>query len=535
MATPVSDNLVEFITTLKTRGVTFGVDGQELRYSAPDDALTSDDLGTLRERKTEILALLRSVPSPPVSRSAPTLKARSLEGPLAMSYAQQALVESYRTLESPLSQHSKVIRRLIGPLDVDALRRSLLVLAQRHAVLRSRYLRGCDERWVAVIDRPADIELELVDVGAADDRDAAARASVTDFRARRFDLESGPLWRARLIRLSPTDHVLVIVLHHSISDAWSLRVLFRDLGTSYAALVTGDSPRLSALSVQFPDYARWLRDWLQSSEANAHREYWRGKLRGLEQPFWLPRDAPLAGDAYRQEGLKLDATVLAALRALAKRERTTPAAIVLTAFAIVLARWSGRPDVLVAVLHFGRRQPQLLNVIGCFMQAWVLRLNAGGDRSFVELLRDVRTASLEAQEHLEVPFYELKKEFASASDEKPLLHITLNYLRASSRHHAELTARQQPSADGHLCTDDFPLDNGFEPLDEGRGEKLVLYFTETDDSLSGMLRYSPLRYSRQTIDAFWIDLQTLLETTAATPEFADGPLPHSALELVARS
>lgn len=514
------EDVWDFIAKLQDGGVHLRLDGEQLKYTAQPGVVTPAHIEKIRARKQQIVAALKQREQPASQSAIPALVASDSPGPFQISFLQRSMVESYPRTE-PLAQHSMVIRRLRFPVDVAALRKSISCVVARHAALRSRYVRLADGSRAALTDPPAAIVLQTyaVEEPSLGAKEARTRALIAQVRAPRFDLEKGPLVRAALITLAEDDHALAVVIHHSVVDAWSLGIVTGELFALYAAYSKGAEPKLPDPPLRFYDYTAWVKALLASDAGRAQRTYWREKARGVDNPFWLPRDAlAVPSERIRSHGLQLDSRGLEPLRELAKRERTTVAAVVLTAYGAALARWSDRSEALIAVLHFGRQQAQVLGVVGLFVDAWLLRLRAGADRSFAEMLRDVRAATAEAQERIHVPLHEVREQLAAHSDESPLLHITFNYLRMGKR--------QQPTAES-LAIEEFPMDSELEPLDEGRREKLVVYFTEDDDSLAGKVRYSPKRFSEATIEAFWADMEVLLAAAGSRERVAE-PLPPRA-------
>jgi hypothetical protein len=427
-----------------------------------------------------------------------------------LGFAQETFVAVYDALPSPDTQHMVIARKLTGELDVALLQRTLALVAERHAVLRVRHGTSGGQHCMFVEPRAA-IPLELRDLRdlSPDHADKAAREIIEQQRRARFALDTAPLLRTCLIRLDAETHIFVLVIHHSICDGWSLSILIQDTVTVYSSLANRRPPRLPAMPIQFPDYAAWLRESVASIAGRSAMSYWSDRLGGARSPFALPRDEQSGADhAYVPKyagGLSLSNQAAAALRRLARAEKTTPIVVLLAAFGVVLSRWSGSGDVLIAVTHSGRQRPETWPLIGCLMQGWVLRIDLEPPRDFIDVVRQVRNANNEAQEHLIVPFLHTKQLLAAGADERPLLHITFNYLPLR-----ESDSDASWSEDLEMSV--FPMPSFPAVLAEGRGEKLVLNFVEQGDSIKGILRYLPTHFSGRTVDRFWEQYCALLET-----------------------
>ncbi|MGN6479348.1 condensation domain-containing protein, partial [Luteibacter sp.] len=242
--------------------------------------------------------------------------------------------------------------RLEGVLDVGALEAALSHLVERHEPLRTRF---AEHEGVAtqVIDAPEALRLEVTDLSglAPEAREAEAVRLQQAEVERPFDLERGPLFRASLLRLGEREHVLLMNMHHIVSDGWSLLgVIPRELGILYAAFLEGRASPLPALEVQYADYALWQRDWLQGEALERQLSYWRERLSGAPGVLELPTDRPRPPvESFRGAalGFGLTAELAEGVRQLSRREGVTPFMVFLAAFQLLMSRWSGQKDVVV--------------------------------------------------------------------------------------------------------------------------------------------------------------------------------------------
>ncbi len=272
---------IEFLSHLYSLDVQLWIDGERLRYRAPQGVMTASLRAGLAERKAEIIAFLRQVSSGP-QRTAPPLRPVAHDRPLPLSFSQQR-----QWFLDQLDPHSSAYimpaaMRLVGALDAPALRRSLNEIVRRHEALRTMFVVQ-DGQPMQLIAPARPRPLPLIDLcGLSDvEREAAAtRLAAAEARAP-FDLSRGPLLRATLLRLDRHDHILLPTMHHIVADGWSMSVLVGELATLYSAFAAGQPASLPELPIQYADYAVWQREWLQGEVLEEHLAYWRRQLADL--------------------------------------------------------------------------------------------------------------------------------------------------------------------------------------------------------------------------------------------------------------
>ncbi len=324
-----------------------------------------------------------------------------------LSFAQQRLW-FLEQLEGPGAAYNvRLPIKLLGPLDLHSLQAAVDYVVSRHETLRTRLVMIAGEPQ-QVIAASAKVQIETLTAAGAD-RDGIAQ-QLSELAAQPFDLVTGPLLRVYLLRVSSTEHRLLLLTHHSISDAWSSGVLFRDIAAAYNDYLAGRSPDRPELPVQYADYAVWQREWLQGPELDKHIEYWRRQLAQAPALLPLPTDRPrparqtYAGSRW---GHGLDAQLTAELQALAQSESSTLFMLLLAAFAVLLSRYSGSDDLVIGAPVAGRQRAELEELVGFFANTLALRIDLRGAPSFTVLLDRVRTHSLEAFAHQELPFEKL--------------------------------------------------------------------------------------------------------------------------------
>lgn len=305
--------------------------------------------------------------------------------------------------------------RLSGTLDVTALEEALRTVITRHEALRAHILPG-DESPVQTTLPASAFHFRHVDLSshAIEERQKKAAELVHAEAARPFDLAGAELLvRATLIRLRADEHRLVLIMHHIVSDEWSLKILFRELAAAYSARVTGVAPSLTELPIQYADYAVWQRKWLKGDVLERQLEYWKNVLQGCPPITELPVDRPRpAVSDFRggMQGRALAPDLADALKDLAARKGVTLFILLLAAFKALIHRYTGREDVIVGTPFAGRNRLETEGLIGFFVNTLPLRCSLAGNPTFEELLDRVRVAALGAVTHQDLPLDRLVRE-----------------------------------------------------------------------------------------------------------------------------
>jgi amino acid adenylation domain-containing protein len=379
---------------------------------------------TLEELAVRVEALRAEAPG---GAGAPPLVPVPRDGsPLPLSFAQQRLWFIHQLEPGSTAYHMPSVQRLRGPLDPRALERALGEMVRRHEALRTTFQESAGVPFQVVHPAGA-ARLELVDLSllAAGEREAEARRLAREEVQRPFDLRAGPLFRTLLLRLDGDDHVLVLAMHHVVSDGWSMGVLFRELGALYEAFTRGEPSPLPELPVQYADFAVWQRAWLAGEVLERQIAWWRERLEGTPPVLELPTDrarpamqGARAGYVFRA----LPPRTAEGVRALARREGATLYMVLLAALDLLLARWSGQEDVVVGTPIANRTRRETEGLIGFFVNTLALRTDLSGNPSFQALLGRVRATTLEAYQHQDVPFERLVEELRV---ERSLSHTPL--------------------------------------------------------------------------------------------------------------
>ncbi|WP_129375984.1 non-ribosomal peptide synthase/polyketide synthase [Pseudomonas aeruginosa] len=350
-----------------------------------------------------------------------------------LSYAQQRMWFLWHLEPQSGAYNLPSAVRLNGPLDRQALERAFASLVQRHETLRTVFPRGADDSLAqAPLQRPLEVAFEDCSGLPEAEQEARLREEAQRESLQPFDLCEGPLLRVRLIRLGEERHVLLLTLHHIVSDGWSMNVLIEEFSRFYSAYATGAEPGLPALPIQYADYALWQRSWLEAGEQERQLEYWRGKLGERHPVLELPTDHPRpAVPSYRgsRYEFSIEPTLAEALRGTARRQGLTLFMLLLGGFNILLQRYSGQTDLRVGVPIANRNRAEVEGLIGLFVNTQVLRSVFDGRTSVATLLAGLKDTVLGAQAHQDLPFERLVEAFKveRSLSHSPLFQVMYNH------------------------------------------------------------------------------------------------------------
>ncbi len=464
------------------------------------DVFAAPRLADLADR---ITARLR----PGMSLLAPIIPAPRT-GPLPLSFAQQRLWFLDQLEPGSSLYNIPVALRVQGPLDAQVLARCLGEVVRRHEALRTTFAEAQGQPR-QVIRSAAPFVLGTVDLGAvpAPMREAQALALAGEEADRPFDLLRGPLLRCVLLRLSASDCVVALTLHHIVSDGWSAGALVREIATLYAAFTEGRPPLLPALPVQYADFAVWQRSWLQGEVLEGEISFWRRQLAGLPPRLELPTDRPRPS-VQRFRGaarpVRLPAELARRLYATGRREGATVYMVLLAGFQVLLARYSGQDDFAVGSPVAGRNRVEIEDLIGFFVNTLVLRGDLTGTPTFRELLARVREATLSAHAHQDLPFERLVEELAPERSlaHAPLVQVVLA-LQNTPLETLEIGGLRLLPMSAARTTAKFDL---------------TLSFDEHGGELAGMVEYASDLFDVVTIDRLCGHFEQLLEGLSNAPE-----------------
>lgn len=432
---------------------------------------------------------------------------RAIGAAAPLSFAQQRLW--YLDQLEPNSLYN-VCRafRLRGALDVEALSKALNIIVSRHEVLRTTFSaeNGLPLQHIRQ-NRQADLRLVDLSHVPVEVQDQELDRLIIEENGRAFDLSNDLMMRATLFKLAAEQHVLVLVIHHIASDAWSMRVLLRELGALYEAFLLGTLPSLPELPVQYADFAAWQRQRLQGEVLEGHLAYWREQLKDapplLELPTDWPRPEILSYRGGRQR-LLLSEALTEALKTLSRRDGVTLFMVFLAAFKILLHRWSGQQDIVVGTPVTGRGRVELEGLIGLFINALVLRTKIAGEPTFREWLGQVRESCVGAYSHQDLPFERLVEELQPARDSSraPLFQVLFDMLNL-------------PVARTELHG--LKIENMPRPREMAKYD-LILFVIERDPQTQLEFAFSAELFRQERVAEMLEQYKVLLEQVAENPD-----------------
>ncbi|MBV9789592.1 MAG: amino acid adenylation domain-containing protein, partial [Chloroflexi bacterium] len=444
----------------------------------------------------------------------PPLTRRAESGPVPLSFAQQRLWFIEQLQAGNASYHVSAAWQIHGRLDIDALQASLDLVIARHESLRTTFAIA-DEQPMQWIAAPRSVPIATFDLS---NLNAAAQEAELERRIRAaagtpFDLVNGPLIRPVLLRRDDQTHVFVLTLHHIITDGWSMGVLINEVIIAYVTALRGETLNLPELPIQYADYALWQRSWLKDELLERQLDYWRQQLAGVSA-LQLPTDHPRpALPSFRGESLPLaiDGALLDQLRELSQQTGTTLFMILLTAWQMLLSRYSRQDDIAVGSPIAGRTQPEIEPLIGFFINTLVLRTDLSGDPTFREALGRVRTTTLDAYAHQDAPFEAIVEALQPERDRSrtPLFQVMFAFISESPPSIMLPELQIEPAnISGHTAKFD-----------------LSLSLFETAAGVAGTLEYAVDLFEHATIARLLAHFRLLLEQIVARPDARIGSLP----------
>ncbi len=373
-----------------------------------------------------VAALAREVERRDQSTTLPPLAPVDRDVELPLAFAQEPLWFLDQLAPGRGSYNMPSAYRLAGALDVDALERALTGIVARHEALRTTFPSTKGRPHQRVLP-PSPVRLDVEDLsvlGTAAEAEARRRAG--EEAVRPFDLAGGPLFRARLLRLAPDQHVLLLTVHHIVADGWSTTVLRRELAALYGGAV------LPALPVQYADYAAWQRRWLAGEVLDRHLRAWQDRLAGAPAALEIPPDharPTLPSHTGGLERFNVPSGLTGRLRALGRSRGATLYMTLLAGFDVLLARITGATDVVVGATTAGRGRRELEDLVGLFVNPLALRTDLSGDPPFGVVLDRVRQTVLEAFDHQDAPFDKVVERLKPPRDlsRSPVIQVAFEF------------------------------------------------------------------------------------------------------------
>lgn len=440
---------------------------------------------------------------------------RSESDRIPLSFSQQRLWFIDQLYQGSSFYNIPIAIHLKGKLDLIALQESLNEIIQRHEAWRTSFIIIDRQPFQAIASR-SNWELPIVNLEHLSGKnwDAEVQKIAFEEAQKPFNLSQLPLVRATLLRLSETEHIFLLTMHHIVSDGWSIGVFARELATLYAAFATGKSPSLSELPIQYADFAIWQRERFSRDRLATQLNYWKQQLSGDLPILQLPTDRPrpaIATFTGAKQYFTFSPTLTEALTKLSQQAEVTLFMTLLAAFNTLLYRYTEQEDILIGTSIANRNQSELEGILGLFVNTLVLRNNLGGDPTFRNLLSRVRDVTLDAYAHQDFPFEKLVEELQPDRDlsRNPLFQVmfVLQNTPISGQEMAGLTWRG------------LDFDSGTSQFD------LFLSIAESKQGLTGFWEYSTDLFDPATITQLIDNFQTLLTSIVENPDRQISQLP----------
>jgi amino acid adenylation domain-containing protein len=474
-----------------------------------------EPLGTLSPAKLALLEFKLKKSRRAMTQSIPRAADRA-SAPL--SHSQQGLWVLNRLMPGSSIYHTPTAARLAGPLDVAALKQALDFIVARHQTLRTTFSL-VDGTPRQLIQDQLSLELPLVDLSELPEaeREAETQRRLKQEAMRPFDLSRGPLIRAILLRLTSSDHILLVTMHHIVTDGWSVGVFHEELTALYEAFSAGKPSPLNELPIQYADYAQWQRQSFEGARYESQLSYWKQQFATLPPVLELPTDHPRPNaQAYREfrgahHEITLSKQLTSELKLFCQKENVTLFMTLLTAYQLLLCRYTGEEDIVVGTPIAGRSLPETEDLIGLFINTLALRTSLAGNPTGRELLRCVKETALGGYANQDVPFEQLVKEL---QPDRSLAHNPLFQVMFVLQ-----SEELRPLQLSELNVKHFRVGNTMANFD------LTLDIVERDGQLVCLFESNADLFEAETIARMMSHFQNLLAALVANPEQRISHLP----------
>jgi len=434
---------------------------------------------------------------------------------LPLSYAQRRMwfLDQLISSSSTYNIHQAIPLNFL--LSQQALEKSLKEIVLRHETLRTTFISINGEPQQKVVETVEGAVLNIINVegtvGSAEQNTEVLRLAKEE-ATKPFDLEQGPLARFTLLCLGPSSQVLLITLHHIVSDGWSMQVLSRELNALYTAYTLGRPSPLAELPIQYADFALWQQDWLQGETLDRQLDYWKTQLNNLTL-LALPTDhqrPPMPSYRGNQYALNLPRALTQELESLAHQQNVTLFMLLLTAFKTLLSRYANQDDIVVGVPTAGRNRTELEGLIGFFVNVLVMRTDLSGDPSFIVALQRVRDVVLGAFAHEDLPFEMIVEHLQPERDSSrnPLFQVSFQLLN--------LQSMQTPD---NLNNNPLQVERGTSSFD------MAVNLWLTNNGIQGHIEYSTDIFDEGTIAHIASNYEVLLRGILSAPQKSLSTLP----------
>ncbi|MEG4071718.1 amino acid adenylation domain-containing protein [Microcoleus sp. Pol14C2] len=521
----VTVELVEFLSYLRSLDINVFVEGEILRCNAPEGIITPELRAEISHKKAEIISFLKAANRNSSFTPAPIVP-MGRDGNLPLSFAQQRLWFLDQLVPNNPFYNVPAALRLTGSLNLRALQQTFNEIVRRHEALRTT-LAVVSGQPVQRIAAAFHLPINVVDLRnlPKESRQTEANRLTAEEAQRSFNLSNDLLLRVTLLQLDDAEYLLMLNMHHIVSDGWSIGVLIQELGALYTAFASEKPSPLPALSIQYADFAKWQREWLQGEVLETQLAYWRQQLNGISM-LNLPADRPRpAIQSYRgkRQFLQLPKQLSEALETLSQHEGVTLFMTMLAAFKTLLYHYAQQEDIVVGSPIANRNRSEIEALIGFFVNSLVLRTDLSGNPTFRELLNRVKEVALGAYAHQDLPFEKLVEELHPdrALNQNPLFQVAFALQNAPGNRLElpELTLSPQQLDVGTARFDlEFHLWERSPNSSGSNQSPSNKLWVDSSEGISGMVIYSADLFDEATIARLIGHFQTLLESIVANPE-----------------
>ncbi|MEH1936773.1 MAG: amino acid adenylation domain-containing protein [Nostoc sp.] len=501
--------IIEFVSYLNSLGIKIWLEGDQLNYRAPKGVMNPDLKNKLLGRKSEILAFLEEAKN--ATDSSEPILSIERSGELPLSFAQQRMWFLYQ-LESQSPFYNEGLQlRVEGVLNVEALGQSINEIIRRHEILRTTFP-AVDGKPLQVISPSLTIAIPILDLQGL--KESEVQQIVTKEARQPFDLSNGPLLRVTLLRLGSESYVLVLIMHHIITDGWSMGIFIQELSILYRAFTLASPLLLPELPIQYADFAVWQRQWLTEEVQKQQLNYWKQQLAGATPLLELPTDKPrppVQTFCGATQEFQIDQNLSKQIKTFSQQSAATLFHTLLAAFVVLMFRYSGQDDICIGSPIANRNRREIEPLIGFFVNTLVLRHQIKGNPSFCEFLSQVRQVATSAYTHQDVPFEQVVEALQPerSLSYNPLFQVVFvleNFL---------LDTLELPDV---TLTPQL-VERGTSQFD------LTLAVWETKEGLIGSWEYNSDLFEADTIARMTSHFQTLLAAMIANPNQPIGELP----------
>jgi len=503
--------ITELYTRLRQLKINVRIVGDRLDLQAPKGVLTGELLNEIKSNKDELIDLLTAYKGRKKEYDQIAKAAEQDSYPLSSSQRRLWILSQVEVANAAYNMPGSFIFE--GNLNHDALTAAFRHMIERHEILRTVFTQNNEGEPVQVI-LPADtVHFEIPIYPSKSD------AEIMEDLLAPFDLAKGPLLRVTLYERTTHSWVFTYVMHHIISDGWSMNVLIRELLYLYNAYASNTTPELSPLALQYKDYAHWQQQQLTGASLQAHRNYWlrqfEGELPVLELPLDKPRPTVKTFNGKAVFG-KLDAQLSARIRSLCQQYDATLFIGLLSGLTTLLHRYSGQQDLIIGTMIAGREHADLEAQIGCYLNTLALRMHWQDEITFADLLLHTRQTTLGAYEHQVYPFDQLIDDLQVQHDRNrnPLFDITLILQNHQENHQESGQQLQGLTIRTHAQTD---ANSKFD---------LAFYFVEKGDEISTSIVYNNDIFTEETVSAMSRHLEAIFQAATAQPDKAISQLDY---------